>query len=40
LKYGPLGNFFFSERNNFCLLYNFNMATDGGLKNRIFEYIF
>jgi hypothetical protein len=33
----PLGNFFFSVGNQFFLFHNFNAATDGGLKNRIFE---
>jgi hypothetical protein len=36
-KLHPLGNFYFSEGNNFFLFHNFNTATDGGLKNRIFE---
>jgi hypothetical protein len=36
-KLHPLGNFFFSGGNNFFLFYNFKSATDGGLKNLIFE---
>jgi hypothetical protein len=31
---------FFSAGNQFFLFYNFNTATDGRLKNRIFEYFF
>jgi hypothetical protein len=36
-KLRPLGNFFFSVGNKFCLFHNFNTATDGRLKNQIFE---
>jgi hypothetical protein len=36
-KITPPWKLFFSEGNKFCLFHNFNTATDGGLKNRIFE---
>jgi hypothetical protein len=36
-NYTPLETFFFQKKTIFFLFYNFNTATDGGLKNRIFE---
>jgi hypothetical protein len=36
-KLHPLENFFFSEENQKKLFYNFKSATNGGLKNLIFE---
>jgi hypothetical protein len=39
-KLHPLENFFFSEENQFFLFYNFKSATDGGLKNVIFKFLF
>jgi hypothetical protein len=39
-KITPPWKLFFSEGNNLFLFYNFNTATDGGLKNQIFEASF